>query len=615
MNVQNGSREASPARVLGVGSVSSGNFLTAPNSGRGYWSTSPGQLSESNMKHMSSTYGGVQRINGTNGTNGTDQTDATGNFNVKRISDQRNRWLESTLSPSEKNNDYQKVLSVIESKSERHGFRTETSMETRYELNSRSRSTVVSSTSVTSSSSHPQQYSSSIRSERIIPMSIETDSSLDRYSKLSDKKQGYTNGSASHQTPVSSKSFIQQRVERLYGPCALAQGFFHRSCKSSYSFSPNLHGANGVSNQTKPEEKTTPDKTEDSPELPVLRHLRPEFRDQLTVAPRRSLGSRFSDGSTPSPSNFSAPGSTVRSAKVETLHTVERLQHQTSTESLADLQPAAPEVVLPQQSPSVSPMSKEVNTPVVLTTGTADISNVVPVEESKFSSKPQEEPSLSTAPRVPILEENEEENAGHKFLKIQRQTIEKLLELAAKAEKEIEENGSTLSEEALGHLRAAAGQARLLVNQKMVQFEGLCRKCINQRPEEQFPTTPEDLQGFWDMLLLQVDQVHNTFHRLDKLKAVGWCEDKLAAEDKPKSIDNSGTRTPSSSSKRTTRTPKASTPSAAKSAEAAALRKQREEERRKLMEQRRKELKQKQQTGQESSESEKTVEIFGAELS
>lgn len=46
----------------------------------------------------------------------------------------------------------------------------------------------------------------------------------------------------------------------------------------------------------------------------------------------------------------------------------------------------------------------------------------------------------------------------------------------------------------------------------------------NQRPEEQFPTTPEDLQGFWDMLLLQVDQIHNTFHRLDKLKAVGWCE-------------------------------------------------------------------------------------------
>lgn len=62
--------------------------------------------------------------------------------------------------------------------------------------------------------------------------------------------------------------------------------------QSSYAFPPNQYGTNGVSSQSKPEEKPTPDKTDDSPELPVLRHLRPEFRDQLTVAPRRSLGPR-----------------------------------------------------------------------------------------------------------------------------------------------------------------------------------------------------------------------------------------------------------------------------------------------------------------------------------
>lgn len=63
-------------------------------------------------------------------------------------------------------------------------------------------------------------------------------------------------------------------------------------------------------------------------------------------------------------------------------------------------------------------------------------------------------------------------------MQIQRQTIEKLLELAVKAEREMEESNAVLSEEALGHLRAAAGKARLLVNQKMVQFEGLCHKCM-----------------------------------------------------------------------------------------------------------------------------------------
>lgn len=110
MSIQNGSREASPARGLVACPISSGNFLTAPNAGRLCWTPSPvsGQLSgKADMKHISPS---GQRFNG---TNGTDQTDATGNFNIKRISDQRNRWLESTLSPHEKGKDYHKVVSVL----------------------------------------------------------------------------------------------------------------------------------------------------------------------------------------------------------------------------------------------------------------------------------------------------------------------------------------------------------------------------------------------------------------------------------------------------------------------------------------------------------------------
>lgn len=124
------------------------------------------------------------------------------------------------------------------------------------------------------------------------------------------------------------------------------------------------------------------------------------------------------DGS--SPSNSSTPGSISSSAKAETVHIAQRLQHQTSTESLADLQPAAPEVVLPQQSLSVSPIMKEDKIPVALTSKISDTSNVNSVVESKCSTKPQEDSSLSfsATPTVPIIEEKEEENAGHKFLKV-----------------------------------------------------------------------------------------------------------------------------------------------------------------------------------------------------
>lgn len=44
---------------------------------------------------------------------------------------------------------------------------------------------------------------------------------------------------------------------------------------------------------------------------------------------------------------------------------------------------------------------------------------------------------------------------------------------------------------------------------------------------EAFPTTNEDLQGFWDMVMLQVDQVDTLFKELKTLKANNWQEVKF----------------------------------------------------------------------------------------
>lgn len=112
-----------------------------------------------------------------------------------------------------------------------------------------------------------------------------------------------------------TKSFIQQRVERLYGPGALAQGFYvsPRSTKSRetltngvlaeknlnsgnnnfYSSSTLKTELNGTKTTTttfinleNDENLTATIKKDHS--LPVLRHLRPEFRDQLPISPKRS---------------------------------------------------------------------------------------------------------------------------------------------------------------------------------------------------------------------------------------------------------------------------------------------------------------------------------------
>lgn len=53
-------------------------------------------------------------------------------------------------------------------------------------------------------------------------------------------------------------------------------------------------------------------------------------------------------------------------------------------------------------------------------------------------------------------------------------------------------------------------------------FLGLCHNQLNQSPDEKFPTTSEDLQGFWDMLMLQVNHVDKLFAEIEDLKKNNW---------------------------------------------------------------------------------------------
>lgn len=88
----------------------------------------------------------------------------------------------------------------------------------------------------------------------------------------------------------SEKSFIQQRVERLYGPGALAQGFFFKRSTSRLNASDSSFNKSSNNNDVSTENANTEESLKN---LPVLRHLRPEFRAQLPVASTR----RPTDGS------------------------------------------------------------------------------------------------------------------------------------------------------------------------------------------------------------------------------------------------------------------------------------------------------------------------------
>lgn len=51
---------------------------------------------------------------------------------------------------------------------------------------------------------------------------------------------------------------------------------------------------------------------------------------------------------------------------------------------------------------------------------------------------------------------------------------------------------------------------------------GLCNDCLNQTQRDMPPPTPADLQGFWEMVYLQVENVESLFTDLDRLRANDW---------------------------------------------------------------------------------------------
>lgn len=51
---------------------------------------------------------------------------------------------------------------------------------------------------------------------------------------------------------------------------------------------------------------------------------------------------------------------------------------------------------------------------------------------------------------------------------------------------------------------------------------GLCTDSINQTARDMPPPTAGDLQGFWEMVYLQVENVESLFADLEKLRANDW---------------------------------------------------------------------------------------------
>ncbi|XP_005103991.1 uncharacterized protein LOC101848133 isoform X2 [Aplysia californica] len=85
---------------------------------------------------------------------------------------------------------------------------------------------------------------------------------------------------------------------------------------------------------------------------------------------------------------------------------------------------------------------------------------------------------------------------------------------------EVGANTAGVGDDVLGQLRSVVGKAQLLIDQRFKQFSGLVDNCQFNLGEKE--TTPTDLQGFWEMIYFQVEDVNNLFAELSELKQNGW---------------------------------------------------------------------------------------------
>lgn len=81
----------------------------------------------------------------------------------------------------------------------------------------------------------------------------------------------------------------------------------------------------------------------------------------------------------------------------------------------------------------------------------------------------------------------------------------------------------SIPEEMRDRMRTAVGQARLLMKERFNQFSGLVDDCELGRGDK--ITTCTDLQGFWDMVYYQVEDVNKKFDALKEAEGRSWVEE------------------------------------------------------------------------------------------
>ena len=72
----------------------------------------------------------------------------------------------------------------------------------------------------------------------------------------------------------------------------------------------------------------------------------------------------------------------------------------------------------------------------------------------------------------------------------------------------------------IGDINASIGKAQLLIRERFNQFSKLITDCENKSSEKEIRM--DDLNGFWEMISIQIEDVISQFKNLELIKANDW---------------------------------------------------------------------------------------------
>lgn len=130
-----------------------------------------------------------------------------------------------------------------------------------------------------------------------------------------------------------------------------------------------------------------------------------------------------------------------------------------------------------------------------------------------------------------ILDQSVEQRQNAEAARYFRQQLEKTTDhlnmLMSKWYEMIKDKIKSIPNECIDLINVAIGQTKLLINSKFKQFSSLITECENNKKKKSFP---HDLEGFWSLVYIQVENCNYRFEKLESLKNNDW----INFEDAPK---------------------------------------------------------------------------------